>query len=149
MDTIKGLALIGLHWRSRHLRHVGVAMGECVASLSRTHPWRDLLYSTQSPWPFALPPLIMDVVAVGGVQADLKVPTSHDGIRNPDRLSHSQGRRVAGHSSARRGVAGIEQSSEFVIGNPALYPCTFFSTIKLNTRSVTGQIATQIPSRSA
>jgi hypothetical protein len=30
-----------------------------------------------------------------------------------------------------------------------LYPCTFFSTIKLNTRSVTGQIATQIPNRSA
>jgi hypothetical protein len=37
----------------------------------------------------------------------------------------------------------------FVIGNAALYPCTFFSTIKLNTRSVTGQIATQIPNRSA
>ena len=30
-----------------------------------------------------------------------------------------------------------------------LYPCTFFSTIWLNTRRVTGQIPTQIPSRSA
>ena len=46
-------------------------------------------------------------------------------------------------------LAGIKQGSEFVIGNAALYPCTFFSTIKLNTRSVTGQIATQIPNRSA
>ena len=120
-----------------------------MASLSRAYPWRNLRHSTQSPWAFALPSLIMDVVAVGGLSVDLKVPTNQHGIRNPDRLSDSQGRRVAGHSSARRGVAGIEQSSEFVIGNPALYPCTFFSTIKLNTRSVTGQIATQIPSRSA
>jgi hypothetical protein len=47
-------------------------MGECVASLSRAHPWRNLLYSTQSPWLFALPSLIMDVLAVGGVQADMK-----------------------------------------------------------------------------
>ena len=124
-------------------------MGECVASLSRAYPWCNIRHATQSPWRFALPSLIVDVVAVGGLSADLKVPTSHDGIRNPDRLSHSQGRRVAGHSSARRGVAGIEQSSEFVIGNAALYSCTFFSTIKLKTRSVTGQIATQIPSRSA
>ena len=46
-------------------------------------------------------------------------------------------------------VAGIKQGSEFVIGNAAFYSCTFFSTIKLKTRSVTGQIATQIPSRSA
>ena len=58
-------------------------------------------------------------------------------------------RLFAGHSSARRAMAGIKQGSEFVIGNAALYPCTFFSTIKLNTRSVTGQIATQIPNRSA
>jgi len=46
-------------------------------------------------------------------------------------------------------MAGIKQGSEFVIGNAALYPFTFFSTIKLNTRSVTGQIATQIPNRYA
>jgi hypothetical protein len=52
-------------------------------------------------------------------------------------------------SSARRAIAGIKQGSAFVIGNTALYPCTFFSTTKLNTRSVTGQIATQIPNRSA
>jgi hypothetical protein len=43
----------------------------------------------------------------------------------------------------------VKQGSEFVICNTALYPCSFFSTTKLNTRSVTGQIATQIPNRSA
>jgi hypothetical protein len=36
-----------------------------------------------------------------------------------------------------------------LVGDAALYPSTFFSTIELNTRSVTGQIATQIPNRSA
>ena len=64
---------------------------------------------------------------------------------NPSRLCN--GLQVI--SSARRAGAGIKQGSEFVIGNAALYPCTFLSTIKLNTRSVTGQIATQILSRSA
>jgi hypothetical protein len=33
--------------------------------------------------------------------------------------------------------------------NAALYPCTFFSRMELSTRSVTGQMATQIPNRSA
>src|SRR6185312_9377540 len=44
---------------------------------------------------------------------------------------------------------GQKPSQLRVIGNAAFYSCTFFSTIKLKTRSVTGQIATQIPSRSA
>ena len=39
MDTIKGLALIATFIGvPHHLRHVGVAMGERVASLSRAYP---------------------------------------------------------------------------------------------------------------
>jgi hypothetical protein len=48
----------------------------------------------------------------------------------------------------RPGALG-QDSNTARIGNAALYTCTLFSTIRLNTRSVTGQIATQIPNRSA
>ena len=39
IDTLKGAgADCHLHWRTHHLRHVGIAMGERVASLSRANP---------------------------------------------------------------------------------------------------------------
>jgi hypothetical protein len=63
MDTIKGLALVAnLHWLSHHLRHVGLAMGQGVARVGRARSWRNIRHSTQSPWPFAMPSLILDVV---------------------------------------------------------------------------------------
>ena len=40
-DRLKGAALIATFIGFLiHLRHVGVAMGECVASLGRAYPWR-------------------------------------------------------------------------------------------------------------
>jgi hypothetical protein len=42
-----------------------------VASVGGACSWRNLRRSTQSPWPLALPSLILDVVAVGGVSADM------------------------------------------------------------------------------
>jgi hypothetical protein len=46
-------------------------MGECVAGLGRACSWCNLRCSTQSPWAFALPSLILDVVADGGLSADI------------------------------------------------------------------------------
>ena len=75
MDTLKGAALIATFIGFLTIfATVGIAMGECVASLSRAHPWCNLRYSTQSPWAFAMPSLIMDVVAVGGVSVDIVAP---------------------------------------------------------------------------
>ncbi len=50
----------------------------------------------------------------------------------------------SGDSVISTGIGSLIQPGRIV-----LYPCTFFSTIRLNTRRVTGQIATQIPNRSA
>jgi hypothetical protein len=46
-------------------------MGQCVARVGGAGPWRNLRHSTQSPWPFALPSLIILVVAVSGLSVDI------------------------------------------------------------------------------
>ena len=46
-------------------------MGECVAGLGRACSWCNLRCSTQSPWAFALPSLILDVVEDGGLSIDI------------------------------------------------------------------------------
>ena len=68
VDTLKGAgALWHLHWRSHHLRHVGVTMGQCVASLSRAHPQSDYAAAKQVT---RLASLVLDVVADCGLSVD-------------------------------------------------------------------------------
>jgi hypothetical protein len=47
-------------------------MGERVARVGRACSRCNLRHPTQSPWPFALPSLIVDVVADGGVSPNLE-----------------------------------------------------------------------------
>ena len=71
MDTIKGLAIIVTFIGVFTLRHLGVAVEECVARVGRACSWCNLRHPTQSPWLFALPPLVLDAVAGGGLSLDI------------------------------------------------------------------------------
>jgi hypothetical protein len=74
MDTIKGLALIGTFIGVLIIFAMWVSLWENVWQAS-VEPTRGAIYdSTQSPWPFALPSLNLDVVAVGGLSADIVAP---------------------------------------------------------------------------
>ena len=49
-------------------------LGLYVAVGGRACSWCNLRHSTQSPWAFALPSFIMDVVADGGLSIDIIGP---------------------------------------------------------------------------
>jgi hypothetical protein len=55
----------------RHLRRMDSHLGLHVAVGSRACSWCNLRHSTQSPWPFALPSLIVAVVVIGGLSHDI------------------------------------------------------------------------------
>jgi hypothetical protein len=78
IDTLKGAALIATFIGVLVVFAMWVPLWENVWRVS-VEPVRGAIYDTrlnirhssQSPWPFALPSLILDVVAVGGVSAEL------------------------------------------------------------------------------
>ena len=71
MDTLKGAALIATFIGVLVVFDLGIAMGECVARVGGACSRCNLRCSTQSPWPFPMPSLIMDVVADGGLSIDI------------------------------------------------------------------------------
>ena len=72
MDTLKGAALIATFIGFLSIFATWVLLWENVWQVS-VEPVRGAIYDarTQSPWAFALPSLILDVVADGGLSIDM------------------------------------------------------------------------------